>query len=153
LKKPVWLGVAVFCGLGLYAHTLSFSTPITLTIGLTVIPIVFAGLLLKCFIPGSWERRFFSLRFMRFLGRYSYGIYVYHVLFWSIMIDRLHWLQAHLHSRLIAGFVYLLLWCACSLLLAVVSYKYFESPFLRLKERFASSKEPPARLLAEQPIG
>jgi peptidoglycan/LPS O-acetylase OafA/YrhL len=143
LRRPVqWLlgiGVFVFIGAGLYARSLAFYTPAMEIFGLPALPLVFAGLLFNCFIPGSWELRFFGLRFLRFLGRYSYGIYVYHVLFFPIMVQGLHWLQAHVPSRAAADLIYLLLWCLTSVTVAFLSYRYFELPFLNMKERFAPS--------------
>jgi peptidoglycan/LPS O-acetylase OafA/YrhL len=147
---PAWLAAAAFVSVAIYAHSLNFDSAPMEIVGLTALPIVFANLLLKCFIPGSWEVRFFSLPFMRFLGRYSYGIYVYHLLFMPVMIQGLRWLQAHLHSRVIAGLVFLLLWILGTIAVAVLSYKYFESPFLRLKERFAPMIETLAKPLIDQ---
>jgi peptidoglycan/LPS O-acetylase OafA/YrhL len=137
----VWLAVAVFLGVGFYTGTFFFLTPLMETVGFAAIPIVFAGLLLRCFVPGSWELRFFTGRFLRFMGRYSYGIYVFQVLFWPIMILGLHWLADHLHSRTIAGIVYLMLWFWGTVAVAMLSYKFLESPFLRMKERWAPSQD------------
>jgi peptidoglycan/LPS O-acetylase OafA/YrhL len=66
------------------------------------------------------------------------------MLFVVVMQIGLHWLQAHLHSRALAGFVYILLWYSATISVAVLSYKYFEAPFLRLKERLAPSHQAPA---------
>ncbi len=136
-RWPVRLAVAAFVTVGLYTHSPNFDSSLMETVGLTALPIVFGGMLLNCFVPGSWEVRLFCLPLLRFLGRYSYGIYVYHILFMPIMIQGLGWLQVNLHSRVIAGLVFLTLWILGTILVAVLSYKYFESPFLRLKERFA----------------
>ncbi|HEV2132787.1 MAG TPA: acyltransferase [Terracidiphilus sp.] len=65
------------------------------------------------------------------LGKISYGLYVYHLLVYSLLLDVL----GRAHS--VAG------WClliALSLLLTIaaakLSYVFLESPFLRLKRRF-----------------
>jgi peptidoglycan/LPS O-acetylase OafA/YrhL len=137
----IWPAFAALLAAGAYAHSLDFQSPVMETVGFSVIPIVLAGLLLRCFVPGSPALRFCSLRFLQFMGRYSYGIYVYHVLFVPAMQRGLQWLQAHLHSRQLAGLVYLLLWYLSTVMVAVLSYKFFESPFLRLKERFAPIHE------------
>jgi peptidoglycan/LPS O-acetylase OafA/YrhL len=121
------------------------------TVGFAVIPVVFAGLLLRCFVPGSWELSVFSGRFLRFMGRYSYGIYVYQVLFWPLMILGLHWLSDHLHSRAIAAVVYLMLWFWGTVGLAMLSYRYLESPFLRMKERFAPLRDSFGGLAGKEP--
>jgi len=136
----VWPALLLFLGVGAYTHSLDFATPAMETVGLMVTLIMFGGLLLRCLIRGSWEERFFTRPSLRFLGRYSYGIYVYHILFWPLMVQGLHWLQVHLHSRIVAGLVYLLLWSFSTVGVAMLSFRFLESPFLRLKERFAPSE-------------
>jgi peptidoglycan/LPS O-acetylase OafA/YrhL len=140
----VWLAIAAFLCVGVYTRTLFFTTPAMETVGFAAIPVIFAGLLLRCFVPGSWELRIFSAPFLRFLGRYSYGMYVYHVLFWPIMIGWLHWLAGSLHSQTIGSLVYLLLWFWGTVTVAVLSYKFLESPFLRMKDRFAPYRNRPS---------
>jgi len=151
-RKMRWLAVlavAVLVGVGVYARTFDFRIPSMETVGFAAIPIVFSSLILRCFVPGSLECRIFSGRFLRFMGRYSYGIYVYQVLFWPLMILGLHWLGDHLHSRLAGDFVYLALWFSGTVAIAVLSYKILESPFLRMKERLAPSRHVFSRIAAE----
>jgi peptidoglycan/LPS O-acetylase OafA/YrhL len=141
----VWLAFVLLLGVAGTTQTLDLHTTAMELAGLTLIPIVFGGLLLRCLVPGSPAARFFSLRPLRFLGRYSYGIYVYHFLFYPLLLDGFRWLQAHLHSRVVAASVFVLLWAAGSVAVSVLSFKYFEAPFLRLKARFAPpGKMPPA---------
>jgi len=147
----VWMAVAVLLAVGVYTRTFFFLTPLMETVGFAVIPVVFAGLLLRCFVPGSWELSVFSGRFLRFMGRYSYGIYVYQVLFWPLMILGLHWLSDHLHSRAIAAVVYLMLWFWGTVGLAMLSYRYLESPFLRMKERFAPLRDSSGVMAGKEP--
>jgi peptidoglycan/LPS O-acetylase OafA/YrhL len=70
---------------------------------------------------------------LRYLGKISYGLYVFH----SLCL----YLAAHLlggYPRNARQFV--VFWClglALTLVFAALSYKFLESPFLRLKERFA----------------
>ena len=51
------------------------------TVGFTLIALASAGLIGSALRPGSYACRFFSLRALRIMGRYSYGFYVYHLLF------------------------------------------------------------------------
>jgi peptidoglycan/LPS O-acetylase OafA/YrhL len=73
---------------------------------------------------------------MRFLGKVSYGLYMFHALalFATTSIRK-----ANEHggssSLVFAGDRVAAL--ALTILLAALSYKYFEAPFLKLKERFA----------------
>jgi peptidoglycan/LPS O-acetylase OafA/YrhL len=87
---------------------------------------------------GRWVSAFFQSRVLIWLGKYSYGIYVYHHalkpvwmrFFWD------GWLLPQLGSGWPATFAYTGLATAASLLLAWISWKCFESPILSLKSRF-----------------
>jgi len=78
-------------------------------------------------------------QWLRYLGKISYGLYVFHML------------AIHLSLKLWGGYVHNLQsfvasWCLSLLLtvaMAAASYKYFESPFLRLKERFTRIESRP----------
>ncbi len=97
--------------------------------------------------PGSTYERFFKGRIMRFFGKYSYGIYVLHVLLLPVLLGRQRAAIEHLtHSKLLAvagaGFSTLLL----SIAAAVISFHFYEKPFLRLKRFFEyrpERKQPP----------
>jgi peptidoglycan/LPS O-acetylase OafA/YrhL len=71
------------------------------------------------------------------LGVVSYGLYVYHELFMHV----LNWIMPPHH---VLGFV--LWWVSslfCTMIAAFASYRWLESPFLRLKHRFAIVKSRP----------
>jgi peptidoglycan/LPS O-acetylase OafA/YrhL len=71
------------------------------------------------------------------LGVVSYGLYVYHELFLNIF-NRI------LPSTHGLGFVvWWILSLACTTIAALASYKWLETPFLKLKERFAIVKSRP----------
>jgi peptidoglycan/LPS O-acetylase OafA/YrhL len=66
-----------------------------------------------------------------YLGKISYGLYVYHLLgMW--MIDRL---SAHLH-RSYDPFAYAVAGLGLTIVLASTSYHFLELPFLQFKKRF-----------------
>ncbi len=78
-----------------------------------------------------------ELKFLDFLGRISYGIYVFHPL--------VIFLTSYLIRPLVMPVVlkYIVVYCAVvglTILLAFLSYRYFESYFLRLKEKFSPLK-------------
>jgi len=99
---------------------------------------LFAGALVLCCIqPTGWLVSFFSLRPLRWMGRISYGAYVFH--------DLLHDLYVHAsiaigrHSAFCAihkDEVTIVLALTSTFLVAWLSFRYFESPFLNLKERW-----------------
>jgi len=78
-------------------------------------------------------------RWLRYLGKISYGLYVFHDL------------ALYLSLKVFGGFVHNLrafvgYWCvglSLTLCMAALSYQFFESPFLRLKERYARVKSRP----------
>ncbi len=96
---------------------------------------------------GSWTRRLLQARSLVYIGKVSYGIYLYHeavrVAVWFTMKPWMdHWPPA-------AGFVTrMAVYFVISFALAAVSYEFFEKTFLRLADRFR-----PARAKSETPIG
>jgi peptidoglycan/LPS O-acetylase OafA/YrhL len=78
-------------------------------------------------------------RWLRYLGKVSYGLYVFHML---ALYCVLKLLGGPVHDA--RGF--LLYWTAglsLTVAMAAVSYRFLESPFLALKERFASVQSRP----------
>ncbi len=88
--------------------------------------------------------RFFSSRPMRSLGKYSYGLYVFHGIIAYRIQERqqgAQWLTVRLRSHLLAMGVQAMAGGALALLAAIVSYELFEKHLLRLKARWAPSRE------------
>ena len=86
---------------------------------------------------GTWHAVWTSAP-LRMLGRYSYGLYVYHCLFGRLIEERLRPLYAGPTQT--ATLLSLLTLAATSLalflLVAAASYQIIEMPFLRLKRHF-----------------
>jgi peptidoglycan/LPS O-acetylase OafA/YrhL len=78
-------------------------------------------------------------RLLGFLGRYSYGLYLFHLLLRPLFTRFLHQLTAGGMAYPLACTLYLILSFTASILVAVVSYHAYEQPFLRLKERWAGA--------------
>lgn len=107
------------------------------TFGLTLTNFISAALLLSALNPGTWIYRFLSLRWMRWVGRISYGAYVFHDMC-DIMAHQAmaslfpEFVHGHrFASRLIVAVPILIL----TLVTAFLSFRFFESPFLKLKEK------------------
>jgi peptidoglycan/LPS O-acetylase OafA/YrhL len=103
--------------------------PILDTVGYTLIDIFAAILILVIIQPGGLLFKLFTIKPLRKLGQVSYGFYVFH--------DIPHMFYAYLAIRL-AHSPHLTIPIAfcCTLVLSFLSFRYFEAPFLRLKERY-----------------
>jgi peptidoglycan/LPS O-acetylase OafA/YrhL len=113
----------------------------------TVLALGFASLLAWALRPQSIARWFFELSPLRFCGKYSYGIYVLHVIFLPFFISYFRAaIFSHTHSKLLAvvgaGFISLTI----GIVAAYLSYHLFEKRFLRLKRFFDydSPSQPPS---------
>jgi peptidoglycan/LPS O-acetylase OafA/YrhL len=84
---------------------------------------------------------------LRILGRYSYGLYVFH----GLLAYAVHqhspeaWLTSTLGNHTLAAIVQVGLGVSVSFAIAVLSYEFFESKFLALKSRFSNDRPAPAR--------
>ncbi|HRI60841.1 MAG TPA: acyltransferase [Saprospiraceae bacterium] len=88
--------------------------------------------------PKALIRRICENAFLRDLGKYSYGLYVFHHMFlfeWENWFGR-RLLHSELHPA-IGQTIYILLAFAGTYLLARLSWVLIEQPFLRLKEVWA----------------
>jgi peptidoglycan/LPS O-acetylase OafA/YrhL len=105
------------------------------TWGLTAVAVVACGVLAMT-LRVTWMGRVLTLKPLRHLGRVSYGFYVFHLLFWDcdrIVIDAT---MPHIPPSLIHVAVFAWVW-----LLSWASFRWYESPFLRLKERWGGHAE------------
>jgi peptidoglycan/LPS O-acetylase OafA/YrhL len=83
---------------------------------------------------GSITFCIFNLRPLRWVGRISYGAYVFHDIFHSevdLFVAHYHLRHARVAIPAIA--------LACTLLVSWASFRWFETPFIRLKERWTRS--------------
>ncbi len=89
---------------------------------------------------GSPISRLFQVRWLMFLGTYSYGLYVYHhFISYYLTVNKTEFELARLlgsHGAAVA--LQATLGIAASLAIAYLSYEYFEKRFLRLKRFYAS---------------
>lgn len=105
----------------------------------------------------SATSHFFRSRSMVFLGKYSYGLYVYHhFISYYLDVSRTDlklaiWLGSHTAAVALQAS----LGAAASLLVAYLSYELFEKRFLGLKRRFGGRKDTssPASLHGSYAVG
>jgi peptidoglycan/LPS O-acetylase OafA/YrhL len=105
--------------------------------------LVLAALLLKAVVapPSSGWSRFFSSSPMIILGKYSYGLYVYHHFFsyYFAKHGTEFVLASVIGSHLAALAIQAVCGMAASMAIAWLSYEYFEKYFLQLKRFWPSS--------------
>lgn len=127
--------------LAIFTFSPAYDSPWLLSVGLTFNALASAGLIGMALRPGSPAYRLFHLRPLRVLGRYSYGFYVYHLLFatsWGVL---LYFLERHLHSLALAGILLIPVNYFAVFLVSKASYELVEVRFLRLKRHFEYDSE------------
>ncbi|HEY0784449.1 MAG TPA: acyltransferase [Acidobacteriaceae bacterium] len=133
------LAAAVACGGR--AHNFKLEQPPMYLGGILALSVA-SGALILLALAGGRTARLLSLAPLRRLGTISYGIYVYHI-FLMFLFKRITWkLVPHGSHNTYYG-VRLLVAAALTLLVAELSFRFFEQPLLRLKDRLAPSPTPP----------
>ena len=103
------------------------------TFGFTLIDLFAASLVYVLLQPSGWVFRLFTFRPLRQLGQVSYGFYIFHDLlhgFYYRIGERVS-MHLHLSDKHATALIAL---CA-TLPLSFASFRYFESPILRWKDR------------------
>jgi peptidoglycan/LPS O-acetylase OafA/YrhL len=157
LALPALLGFSLLVvGATFWNATVGAWPEVVLPLRGTLVALAFGALLISSVVApdNSTLGRVFSSRPMRFFGKYSYGIYVFHFMVATGM--KAYAVEASLGAALgspLAGMAaQALLGVGGSVLLAVASYELFEKHFLRLKTRLAPSEgELPAPALTRTP--
>jgi len=141
---PLWLLVV---SMAAYEGGLHFLSPLTALIGYSLLAFASGALVSETLRPGSWAERAFSNSIMRFIGKISYGMYIYHLLPWRAAKPVYAYLFLRFHSQLMAGLSTLGVFLTGTILVSWLSYKFFEMPFLRLKDKLAPAAGKKAALV------
>lgn len=92
--------------------------------------------------PGCMAARILSWAPLRWMGKRAYGIYLYHLPITMVLAFQL--------DVGLPDFARALLTVALTITVAGASYRWLETPFLRLKRRYASEDEGSARRSTEE---
>ncbi len=109
--------------------------PVLTTIGYTLIDIFSAALIVSILQPSGFLFRVFSMKWPRRLGMMSYGFYVFHDMFhplWHVIV----YSQVQFGRK--AEACVTLLGLVSTVVLSYLSFRFLETPFLRLKDRFTA---------------
>jgi peptidoglycan/LPS O-acetylase OafA/YrhL len=97
---------------------------------------LFAGIvILLALEPSSFLYRLFTLKPLRRLGQMSYGFYVFHEIPHEIYSRIAFYVYG---SRPHPEWILALIALSGTLMLSYLSFRFFETPFLRLKDRFTA---------------
>jgi len=127
--------------LAIFARFPDFDSPVLMTVGLTVTALASAGLIGMTLRAGSPAFRCFHVSPLRRLGRYSYGFYIYHVLYGWAWIQFLVFVTSKVHSLALGGLIALPINFLTTYLISMASYEWIERRFLVLKRRFEYDSE------------
>jgi peptidoglycan/LPS O-acetylase OafA/YrhL len=144
-RALVGLGAALLL-LSAWCALTRLGLPVLHQVRNSLFALFFGALLLRSLGPrSSWVARTFHAPVLRFLGKYSYGLYVYSGIFTWIFLEgaldnRLDGLFGD-HSLTLA--LHAVLGVVLSTAVAVVSYEVFEKPLLELKRYFRAPRTHP----------
>jgi peptidoglycan/LPS O-acetylase OafA/YrhL len=145
-----WLALAsgtLLVGLFVWRHGFSSQDPVMQTAGYSLLALFFAAALVPILatprhgLPG----RFVHSSALGFFGKYSYSLYVFHVLLYPVARAVLPTaaLADFFQSQLLAVAVQGAAMIAMTLLAAVLSWHLYEKQFLKLKRFFEYRKDKP----------
>jgi len=97
------------------------------------------SMILFSVLTSRYLKAFFSKKVLVFLGKRSYGLYLFHLLSLDVVAYTLYKVP-QIPSGLVASFIYCLTF---TIVLSIISYKFIETPFLKLKRRFEIIKSRP----------
>ena len=140
LVTPAKIG-AIGCGgsilsLVLLRHDFSHEDAIVQSVGFTLVALFFASVLVLAVAApaGSTSGRFFAHPVLRFFGKYSYGIYVFHYL--VLLVATPQSLAAATGSARLGAVAYGALVLGLSTAVAWLSWHLYEKQFLKWNRRF-----------------
>jgi peptidoglycan/LPS O-acetylase OafA/YrhL len=129
--------IIIIAGIYFTGNTKGYN-PFLSTIGFTLIAIGFAGLIHKA---GNNSSKIlsviFNYRWLKFTGKISYGLYIFHLIILRALEPRLeNWFikSGHFNGRAANG-ISLFTCLFISYIISVISYYYFELYFLKRKMR------------------
>jgi len=129
--KWIYHPVAWGCALVALAFMALFIQP-TQNLPYTIFTCFVFGTLILNIATNPWFPAKLAGRTFEYLGNLSYGIYMYHPLLLLVFFNALYGKLDRDVYQIVAYLAIMILTIA----LSALSYRYFELPFLRLKERF-----------------
>jgi peptidoglycan/LPS O-acetylase OafA/YrhL len=123
-------------------HMVAYTARLAFTesIGYALLAISFAAFVMYCVLTegqAGWPQRWLCWKPLLLMGKYSYGIYVFHFPIFYLAERFCRRLPHSIHEAIWFACLLIGFESAASFLVASLSYNYFEKRFLALKDRFA----------------
>ncbi|MDB4934149.1 MAG: acyltransferase 3 [Labilithrix sp.] len=141
LRFPIFVATALaLCGLYVMANGLNDYDRRIMAVGYVTLALFFASAISMCAdaVISDRARRFLSWRPLVACGKVSYGMYIFHWVLVILLVPRLVKMQAGMdvttQMALVSGVI--VGGIAIVYVLAEISFRFFETPFLKLKSRF-----------------
>lgn len=137
-------GIAILAGL-LITRNPDYSNRFFVTAGYTLLAVFFAAVIaIVIEEKNNLLKRSLNNRPLIFLGKYSYGLYVFHFpVFWLLRAPVLELISGWIASPDIAKLATSLVCLAITIACALLSFSLIEKPFLRLKAYFGNRASVP----------
>jgi peptidoglycan/LPS O-acetylase OafA/YrhL len=121
----------LICGI---RHSVDRRDALIATVGYSDLAILYGSLLILG-LSGR-VKELLSFAPLRTVGKYSYGLYLYHFPLEPALEPLRPWLIAELHSFALGAGLYVIICLGINLLVAAISFHFIESPILQIKSRF-----------------
>ncbi len=117
------------------------SSPVICSIGYSLLALTFGCLILLLQSTYDFKfRSFFNTKYLTFMGKYSYGLYLFHPLVRNVVLRILGNPFVILGSQILWTIFFIILSTGLSIILALLSWNLFEKWFLKLKDGIKSGK-------------
>ena len=141
LRFPIFIATALaLCGLYMMANGLNDYDRRIMAIGYVTLALFFASSISMCAdaVIGERARRFLSWRPLVACGKVSYGMYIFHWVMVIFLVPRLVKMQVGMDvgMQMLLDTGVIVVSIAIIYVIAEVSFRFFETPFLKLKGRF-----------------
>lgn len=139
------VGIVLLIGYGIHSGSLEpILDPWMQSVGLFCAGLTSCAAIAASLRRGSRFEAVMNNSVLRFFGRYSYGLYVMHyTITTAVATGTRPWLFAVTHSKLLSVLGSAVISFSLSLLVAMLSFRFFEQPILGLKRHFQDDSKTP----------